>query len=285
MPRWFLLGLLCLLLLPARAETIAWAVADGPPFHLPGTVPKPTRPVELGEGVNDLLIAYLAEELPGFHHRLEHLSRPKMWRLMQAGEPICYVDAFKTPERLGFAYFSAVTVGMPQVLVTRAGTDGLAGPELALKDLLPRKDLRGVFEMGRSYGAHLDPMLEAARVSRQPLPSSPQLLRMLEAGRMDYLVEYPMALQFYLERMSPVPELQFYDLLEEREPPPAYVACTRSAWGKTVIEAVDAAIRRLALRPESRRALLRWLPAEVRQTHAARIERYYRERALQPDLE
>ncbi|MFO1251713.1 MAG: hypothetical protein U1E77_11410 [Inhella sp.] len=284
MLRRYLLILLLLFVSPVQAETIAWAVADGPPFHLPGSVPKPARPVELGEGVNDLLIAYLAEELPGFHHRLEHLSRPKMWRLMQAGEPICYVDAFKTPERLGFAYFSAVTVGVPQVLATRAGTPGLEG-EQVLKELLQRKDLRGVFEMGRSYGAHLDPMLEAAKVSRQPLPSSPQVLRMLEAGRMDYLVEYPMALQYYVERLSPAPELAFFDLFEERDPPPAYVACTRSAWGKGVIEAVDGAIRRLAVRPESRRAFLRWLPADVRQAHGARIERFYRERALQRDAE
>lgn len=285
MPFWRFVFCFGLLLPLAQAETIVWAVADGPPYHLPGSVPKPSRPVELGEGVNDLLIAYLAEELPGFHHRLAHLSRPQMWRRMQAGEPICYVDAFKTPERLRFAYFSVVTAPVPQVVVTRADQAGLAGQELALKDLLQRKDLRGVFEIGRSYGAHIDPMLDAARVSRQPLPSSPQLLRMLEAGRMDYLVEYPMALQHYRERLVPAPALRFFDLREEREPPPAYVACTRSAWGRTVIEAVDGAIRRLAVRPESRRALLRWLPQEVREMLGARIERFYRERAGLRDVE
>ena len=288
-----LLACLCLYLwlgigaapLQAAPESILWAISDGPPYHIdpPGG---PARSIEtLGEGVTDRLIARLAEALPQFQHKVAHLSRLQLWGRMKRGDPVCYADAFLTPERLKVAYFSHVTVSVPLVLVARRGTLPLMPEGYALKEVLARADVRGAFEAQRSYGAALDVLIREAKAPMLPLPTTPQVLRMLEAGRMDFLVEYPMALQHYLEHLSPAPALEFHSLRDARDTPPAGVACTRTGWGLKVITAVDRAIRKLSARADAAEPLLRWLPEAVRREQLERIQRFYRERAGQSHIE
>jgi uncharacterized protein (TIGR02285 family) len=281
---------LCLALAgPLRAqapeERIVWVVADGPPYHVSGAAGPALRIEDLGQGSNDRLMAELARELPQFRHEILHISRSRLWKDMRAGEPRCYSDAFKTPERLAFAHFSSVAPSLPMVVVTRPGTLRASPEGVSLHELLSRAALRPLFEAGRSYGPLMDAQIKAAGAARAGLPSSPQVLHMLLAGRMDYLIEYPMVLEHYRSQLKPAPVFDYHALLEERDPQPTHVACTRGPWGLKVIEAVDAAVRRLALRPETRKLMTPWLPDEVAQSAAPVIERFYRERAGRSDIE
>lgn len=269
---------------PAK-ERIVWVLVDGPPYHVAASAGPARRIEDLGTGVNDRLMVELARELPQFRHEILHISRARLWKDMRAGLPRCYADAFKTPERLGFAHFTSVAPNLPMVVATRPGTLRAGAEGVSLQDLLARPALRGLFEAGRSYGPVMDAQIHAAGAARVSLPSNPQALHMLLAGRMDFIVEYPMALQHYRAQIKPAPALEFHALIEERDPQPNHVACTRSPWGRLVIEALDAAIRRFALRPESRNLMDPWLPDEVARSAAPLIERFYRERALVRDVE
>lgn len=264
----------------AQALEVRWAIIDGPPFHTRGA-PEPTgQPADLGDGLLDALITGLAREAPELRHRFVVMSRPRMWRAMQAGEPICYADAFRTPERLRWAYLTPATLAVPLVLVTRKGLLG-AGTDVSLADVLARPDLHGAFEPDRSYGEGLDTLIRQAgpQARSMNLPDSPVLLRMLEAGRMDYLVEYPPTVHYFAQRLQPPPELDVYALREAREPTPSYIACTRSPWGRQVVQALDRAVRRWAATPDAPRSIVRWLPPEVAQREAGGVEAFFRERA------
>ncbi|MBN8504154.1 MAG: hypothetical protein J0L58_06745 [Burkholderiales bacterium] len=244
----------------ATADTVRWAVVDGPPFHVdpPGG---PARSVDaLGDGVTDRLIARLASELPQWRHELLPMSRRQLWARIASGEALCYADAIVTPERLKMTYMSLATVGTPMVLAVRKGSLPPRKEGYRLAELLARSDLRGAFEAQRSYGLEIDGLVRDARAPVMPLPQGPQVLRMLEAGRMDYLVEYPKVLQYAQERMQPAPALDFHALRDIAEPAPAAVACTRTAWGLRAIRAIDGAIRRASARPDATAAHRRWLP-------------------------
>lgn len=279
--RAFLLSLILLLgaAPAAQAVEVRWAIADGPPYHMESSR-NARRARDLGDGMLDLLIAGVAQHAPEMRHQFVVMSRPRMWRAMQAGEPLCYADAFRTAERLRFAHFTPATPPLPMVLVVRKGQLGDVG-EVSLATVLARKDLRGVFESERSYGVTLDALIANAgpHVGILPLPDTPQLLRMLEAGRMDYLVEYPTAVQYLHEQLKPRPALDFLALREEREPQPSFIACTRSAWGQEVVQALDGALRRWAATPDAAQSVLRWLPPDIAQREAGRVESFYRERA------
>ncbi|MBB5206129.1 uncharacterized protein (TIGR02285 family) [Inhella inkyongensis] len=264
---------------------IRWAIVDGPPYHNDGPKGVARSVDELGDGLTDRLIAGIAAQLPQWRHVLVPTGRSRMWREIQAGRPLCYADAFKTPERLRWAYFTLATAPVPQMLAAREGL--LPAGEVSLQALLKQTDLTAVFERDRSYGPVLDPMIRSAgsQVRIGSLPSTPQLLRMLEAGRMDYLVEYPLALHYLAQRLQPAPRISYHALAEERQPLPSYIACTRSPWGRKAIEALDQAMRRWAAQPAAAATLLRSLPAEVARTDGARIEAFYRERAQRSVIE
>jgi uncharacterized protein (TIGR02285 family) len=289
MSRFPALLLLAALLSPcsdARAVEVRWAMVDGPPYHIDGPH-GPARSVEdLGEGQLDQVIRGLAAQAPELGHRFLPMSRARMWRAMQAGEPLCYVNAFRTPERLRWAHFTPVLAPISMVLVTRRGQLG-AAQEVTLASVLARRDLHGIFEPDRSYGTLIDGLIRQAgpQVSVAPLPDTPQLLRMLETGRMDYLVEYPPALQYLGEQLRPRAELEMHALAEERDPQATYIACTRSAWGLEVVQALDRAIRRWAATPQARESVLRWLPPTVAQREAPRVEGFFRERAAASQVE
>lgn len=291
--RWLLVGAALLApVLPSYAEApvIDWALVDGPPYHLRRAAQQgPPRSVdELGDGISDRLVAQLAQALPQYRHRLHWLSRQAMWRQIRAGQSLCYPDAFRTEERLRVAWFSEVSPGVPQVLLLRPGLHEGA-IRLSLQSLLQDGSLRGVFEKQRSYGPRLDPLLadhgDGTALQWQTLPNGPQLLRMLERGRMDYLIEFATAVQHHREQLQPPPHFGLARIAEDETPPPSAVACTRNDWGRAVIVDIDAAIRRISLHSEGGAALLRWLPPELRRSEAARIERYYRERAARSAIE
>lgn len=271
---------------PVRAAEVVWAIVDSAPYHLDGPTGPANSVQDLGQGLTDHLIRGLAARMPGHRHRLVYLPRTRMWREMAAGRPVCYADAFKTPQRLRWAHFTAVTPPIRLLLVSRKGTLQ-GGQEQSLAQLMARPQLKGAFEFDRSYGVPIDNLIAKAgpHARRMALPDSPQLLRMLEAGRMDYLVEYAPAVMYLQERLTPPPALDFHAIVEERQATPSYVACTRGAWGRSVVEAIDQAMRDWAQQPEVQAALLRWLPPDIAQQELPTIERFYRERALRSDFE
>lgn len=279
-------ALLMCLSVPLRATEVVWAIVDGAPYHLDGAGGPAKTADELGQGITDHLIRGLVARMPRFQHRLLYTSRSRMWKEIAGGQLLCYADAVKTPQRLGWAHFTVVTPPMRQLLVTRAGT--LRGTEeQQLAQVLADVSLRGVFVPDRSYGLAMDDLIAAAgaHVRRMAVPASPQLLRMLEAGRMDYVVEYPPAIQHWLERLQPRPALDFHLLAEDRNSAPGHVACTRGAWGLEVIKAVDQAMRDWAQQPEVSQALQRWIPAEILRQELPAIQRFYSERAQRVDLD
>lgn len=282
-----LLSVLLLAAAPAGwALDVRWALVDGPPYHMKTALGPSAGLKDLGDGLMDQLIQGVAGQAPELHHQFVPMSRSRLWRAMQAGEPLCYPNAFRTPERLRFAHFTVVMPPTPQILVTRKGQLPDT-PEVSLATVLARTDLSGAFEVDRSYGTHLDALIRQAgpHVRALTLPESPQLLRMLEAGRMDYLVEYPPAILYMQEHLQPRPELAFHAITEERDAQATYIACTRSAWGLKVTQALDQAIRRWSATPKAAQFLLRWQPPGIAQREAARVEGFYRERALSSQVE
>jgi uncharacterized protein (TIGR02285 family) len=278
MPRPLAALLLALLMglwltLPARAQpTLTWALVDGPPAH----EHLGARSIaELGGGLQDQRLRLLSAALPQFRHKVQLMSLSQLWRDMRAGRPVCYADAFKTAERLAWAHFVELAPSPRLVLAARPGRLP-PGAELSLRELLARKDLRGAFEMERSYGELIDRLLAEHGQTRLPLPSDPRLLRMLEQGRMDYVLEYPSAL-------GSDKALQSVDLrlvLEDRNPAPTQLACTR-ALGLELMRSLDAAARRLAQQEAWAQLHLQVYPAGAREALRPQLEQYFRERAQQ----
>lgn len=270
-----LIGLL--LLVPAWAQvTLTWAMVDGPPAHERHDA---RTMAELGNGLLDGRLRLLSAALPQFRHRVQAMSLGQLWRDMRAGHAVCYPDAFKTPERLRWAHFVELAPSPRLMLAARPGRLP-AGAELSLRELLVRGELRGAFEMERSYGEVIDRLLVEHGQTRLPLPSDARLVRMLEQGRMDYVLEYPAALSSGGAAAGLGVDLRL--VLEDRNPAPAQLACTR-ALGLDVMRTLDAAVRRLSQQENWVQMHLQTYPASARDAVRAQLEQYFRERAAGPE--
>lgn len=255
----------------AARPVLIWALVDGPPEH---ERPDARRLEELGKGPMDETLRLLGRALPGVEHRVEAMSLERVWREMRLGRPVCYPDAFKTAERLAVAHFVELGPSNRVLILARPGRLP-PGAELSLRELLAQGQLRGLFERQRSYGASLDALLDEFQQPRQALPSDERLLRMLEHERMDFVLESPNG---WLQRVDA--QLDVRLVLEGRNPPPVYVACSRAV-DRRLMHELDAGLRQLARDPRWLRLKLRAYPPSQREAMRPSIEQYLRQRAEQ----
>ncbi|KAF0814043.1 hypothetical protein IGB42_01723 [Andreprevotia sp. IGB-42] len=271
------------------ARVLTWAIRDWPPVFIVPTQTAPKSVTQLGNGVADQNMAALIAHMPEYEHRFVYANINRIFADMAAGTPECFAVALKTPEREKAAWFTRNFLLPPMHMVVRkdqlaritAGSNGMA-----VEALSKRSDLAAYVENGRSYGAAVDSLVKTAPgvFRSMTVTESGQLIRMLDAGRMDYTFEYPYVVE-YMQRQFPFRnELALLPIAEAATPLTSYVACTRNAWGLQAIRDIDRAIRMLARTQAFRQPLYDWLSPELRDRYRPQIERFYDERARRPDL-
>ena len=286
---------------PADANTINWLVVDLPPHFsfIGGRAPR--RADELRNGEVDGFLRLLIGQMPQYQHELVDANFTRFEAMARRGQPICSTLHLRTPERLSWLYFTPLHPNLSSrqlhVIVQR---DQLArfqsqepGPPRVLQfaELLQRRDLVGLLARDRSYGPRIDALL-LAQGERAPktivVPRGQNLLAMLRARRMDYTLEYESTVNDYLRNNNNSSsnsngsdagqELVKLVIAEGRSSTMANAACSRSPAGRRQIEAIDAAMRKLAQDPR-RDALIRsWQPNLDEQDSAA-MKRFMDERA------
>jgi len=106
-----------------------------------------------------------------------------------------------------------------------------------------------------------------------------QVLDMLRAGRMDYTLEYPAVVNDYLQRVGEPGALVVLPLTEGFTTQLATVSCSRTPEGRRYIEAIDAAVRKLAAEPDREAWVKAWRGSRQTATDARRLNAYMDERA------
>jgi len=276
---------------PAR-PVLRWLVQDMPPhFSYRGGKP-PQRAEDLGQGEVDGFLRLLIERMPRFRHEFVELSLPRFEQQARQGETLCSVLHVRTPERLQWLYFTTLYPPMLSrqihVIVRREDLARFEsnGQPLQLADLLRRTDLVGLLPRDRSFGPRIDKLL-AADPDRTPRAivagRGGHLLPMLRARRMDYTLEYPMAVDDFSASHPGSPELAKLPLAEGRSTLVATAGCTRSPEGRHAIEAMDQAVRQLAADPQRDAWIKAWrkgLPIDAEDLQ--RLNRFLDERARGP---
>ncbi|WKE67431.1 TIGR02285 family protein [Gallaecimonas kandeliae] len=246
-------------------ETVKWGVFDWPPMHI---VAGP----EKGQGTFDKVMQHFQQRLPGYQHQVVVANTRRFWDYLKSGEHFCYVGSVQTPARERFAYFSLpdglVLSNHVVMLKDRAAALGLAGP-LSLATLLDNPQLKGGIISQRSYGKELDAVLrdhpKANLYAQSGGDLGLSLFRMLEAGRLDYIIEYP-HVAAYFERLLGK-EGSTLSLAASEAPPiqVVHVACPKTAWGQQMIARIDAIILADRGSEAYRRMLETWLTPDEQQ--------------------
>ncbi|MCV2419619.1 TIGR02285 family protein [Paucibacter sp. DJ2R-2] len=229
--------------------TMTWAMQD----FAPVSVPIDGKP---GFGIIDETLKAVVREMPGMEHRYLVASAARIYAMLDAGEPICFVGGLRTPEREQRYWLSDVRLVRPvQLIAHKRVRDQLPLDEagrVRLPELLALPGVRGVFVRKRSYGAALDSVL-----SQRPAGANVAMLggasmggnffEMLRLDRADYTIDY----DFLVLHRQKLEGHKYEDLMilpiQGSEAPDVVVAvCPRTPWGREAILRIDRILAHLA---------------------------------------
>ncbi|WP_310599760.1 TIGR02285 family protein [Desulfobulbus sp.] len=282
---WFLfavpvLGLLLVVLaakpLPA-GDSITWMEPNMPPFTIQDGPAK-------NQGYGDIVTTVLQRYLSEYDHFIMITNVTRHFQKFRDGEKVCGVGLFRTPEREAFMYFSLPSLlVMPPAFIVKKDRQAEFGPaaRVSLESLLQNRRIVIGLSRDRSYGAPLDAILARHRQQAQLVYYNGQqltdnYLRMLMLDRIDGLLVLPDEALYHAEKMGLRDRITALTVEETQRDYRGWmsaVACPKNAWGKEVIDKVNAIL--LAQRPTApyQAAYERWLDG-------AALERYrtlYRE--------
>ncbi len=137
---------------------------------------------------------------------------------------------------------------------------------IAAEDMLARTNLRLGLVADRSYYVYLDELLSARGMYQQATVLSSlhgplSLYRMLQSGRIDYIIEYPWINRYMVDTIQ-APEAHELVALSIRELPQfsrGAVACPKTPWGEKVIAGVNRWVEEQKNTETNRQRMAVWL--------------------------
>lgn len=169
--------------------------------------------------------------------------------LIQQGNGLdCGIGWFRSAERAALGKFSAPLYrDEPFAALGRPGV--LAGPSLRATEILSAASAGLLLKEGYSYGAYLDGLIAAARPAPVRTHADPlQMLRMVAAGRADWMIATPEEAAALLAALGP--EAADVKLLRMADVPPGqtrHLYCNRAVpddWLQRIDRALGAAAGR-----------------------------------------
>lgn len=270
----FVLHLLAVLaMVPVCAlakEPLVWGVFDFPPFQI---LDGPRK----GSGSFDGELQTLIAAMPEFEHKVVPMSFARRREEFVGGTNLCTPGIFRAPAAaLKLAISKPALTHLDNRVIFLRDKAPLFGEDhpIDLDTLFKRTDLIGALVPGRSYAPNIDAAIQRFGGNRnlviRPLETA-QLFQMLLAGDVDYLLLFSHEAAFLADRFGVGERILNRPIAGT---PPyifTHVACTGNAWGRAVIERINAIILTERANPEYRQYSERWYPPEDRN----KIRSYY----------
>lgn len=228
----------------AQPDEIPWATADFPPFMI-------LEGPETGNGLFDILSATIQSDLSDYTHNNINMQNSRFMHEVADGKNICKAFFFKTPEREKLLHYSLPTAVLltNSIIMRRDTYQSLGEPRtLHLADIMADTRLRGGFILNRSYAPDLDPIIAAHRNDAHLVfmaTNNTPFFRMMTQGKLDYIVDFPVATEYWPHALGqPEDLLVSVPIASSIRYTVTYAVCTRNQWGATVIDRINAVLRR-----------------------------------------
>lgn len=258
--RWRLLRCLavavCVLLSTATnalaKEKITWGVPHAAPNQI---VDGPDK----GRGIRDQIQQLLQERLAQFEHQTVVATFPRIQTEMKRGELWCFVGSPRSPALEEFAVFSIpAQLSLPRrIIVKKKDLARFAAfGALSMEALLADGSMQTSFGRGVSFG----PGIETLLTKYQPHvhADDTDALRMLLAGRIDYLYVFPVFAMYTARQLSHEGELVGLPFAEMTDAVLGRVMCPNSELGRQVIREVDILLKEERPKARYRQIMESW---------------------------
>ena len=252
-------------LMAAPKENVVWMEAVFPPFFIQ------SGPLH-NQGYGDTITHLLQGALPEYNHEEVTTNITRHFYKFKQGEQVCSVGLYKTPEREEFMYFSMPSfITLPPVIIIKKDNLGKFNQQttVSLDAVLANNNLMIGLVKDRSYGITLDEVFKHHQGQGNVVEFTGQelslnLFKMLMLGRLDGLIALPEEALYQAEQMGIRDQLITLSLSENQHNYDGWlsaVACSKTPWGKAMIDRVNEALLQLRPTEEYRAAYERWLDA------------------------
>lgn len=245
-------------------DRVLWLKTDWPPVFMQNR-----------QGFGDAALAWLVARLPpDYAHEFRSLPLPRLLRLMEDPQAtVCTSTLLRTPAREVQFLISRDIMRMPALgLVVRSADASEFRPiqdargMVEFRRLIQQTALDGAVNQNRSYGPVLDGLLRDAApdapVTR--LPKTGNMVSMLAAKRLDWILLYPFEAIWQARQEQTAPVLSVLPIAEIPTVNLGGVTCNRTPTSERLVPAIDAI---LAAHPEEPwlQPMYAWLDPDTRQ--------------------
>lgn len=259
-------------------DTIYWAVANFPPRLV-------VDDQGLISGQAGIQLTIIETGLSEYKHEIKRTNYVEFIKHLQNQDPVCSSLSFKTPEREKIAIFSkAVNISLqPQLVLRTQSYRQMGSPEkVKLTELVKNPNFRGGLETDRSYARFDEILLSENSTNITTYGVNPeQLMGMLNAGTIDYTIEYSYRARYLQQiRNFDASLFSFVDIEEGFGYALSYVVCPKNDWGRRVIEAANRVLEVERVKPGYLKLIQMIYADEKRKDRLAEI--YQKEFLQQP---
>lgn len=256
----------------SSAGEIRWQRAHFPPVTIP-------EGVHENEGFFDQVMLSLIDELPEYTHTFQIANFKRIMVDIEQQNNVCCPSLYKTEERERFVTFSIpVMVVLPNGVIACPRSRDKLLPHvdqegrISLVSLLKDTSITMGISNGRIYSGGLDEILQSHGGHDNVVVRSGEdvfggLMQMLQLGRIDVLLGYPIEAAYWAKENLRAAEPVYYPVQESTiHLTVGYVGCPDTEWGRRVIARINTVIR-------ERRATDfidfygMWLDSETREKH------------------
>ena len=234
---------LVLVLLPDISDAkdmLSWQKVNWPPYQI-------IEGKDAGEGRFDQYNKLFQEQLPQYEHQNVEMNWSRFWKDVEAGKHVLNSMAIKTDERSQIAAFSQImSFALPhRIIMKRSTFEKMGKPEsVALADFIRDTHIHGILEQKRSYSTQLDDILNKGGVNtnfERKAIDVKHIFKMILADRADYTIEYPVVVDYLLNRHNTGEDSSLSSVRIEELPRyiPVRIAAPKTPWGVAVINDID----------------------------------------------
>lgn len=284
--RTLLATLLCILLgsgLPSAAwakERLIWLLRDLPPL----TIYEGERK---GQGVIDLLLPMLIENMPEYDHSIVRVNRARGIQMLQEPSFTCDPTLLWTADRARFVHYSLPSLGMlSSGLVVRRQDQALLAPfikdqRVDLQAVLTSTSLKLGVVAERSYSPPVDALLKTLpsnTVSRHyGNDAATNLLQMQQRGRLQLLLGYWPEVRYMLAQQGwPADDYRFYPLKGSAPYQFIHVGCSDTPLGREAITHIDQLLQPIR-RTVLPKLYAQWLDPDLREHYLQDSQQFFNE--------
>lgn len=249
---------------------ITWMEAEFPPGYIHD------GPFA-GQGYEDVITAILQNNLPEYTHHRIICNLARMTHEFQQGKQVCNVALYKTPEREKFMEFSIPsTFSFPnRLIVLKKNLQNFGNSsQVSLEDIMKKKLKIGI-SRDRSYSVTIDAILNKYKPAEHIVVHSGKdvfetLLKMLIMNRIDCMLGLPEEVIYVAEQLGVKDQIATLGITETEEKYETwlgYVACSKTDWGKQLIQKINRILLEHRKTPQYRGAYERWLDSNSIETY------------------